>query len=125
MERKLETGWRLPEFVVILNTELKASWCLLEMAGNQRADRARWRGQRTSSTERELSKRQRMKTSERHKEESRKVTDRARQTAACERMVHWSINEATAKGRVLLADSPGDLYSMGRKQGYKQTLVAR
>lgn len=52
-----ETGWRLPEFVVILNTELKVSWCLLETAGNQRADREQWKGQRTSSIERELSER--------------------------------------------------------------------
>lgn len=52
-----ETGWRLPEFVVILNTELKVSWCLLERAGNQRADREQWKGQRTSSIERELSER--------------------------------------------------------------------
>lgn len=46
-----ETGWRLPEFVVIQNTELKVSWCLLEMAGNQRADREQRRGQRTSYIE--------------------------------------------------------------------------
>lgn len=50
-----ETGWRLPEFVVILNTELKVSWCLLETAGNQRADGEQWKGQRTSSIEKELS----------------------------------------------------------------------
>lgn len=52
-----ETGWRLPEFVVILNTELKVSWCLLETAGNQRADREQWKGQRTSSIEKQLSER--------------------------------------------------------------------
>lgn len=44
---EVETGWRLPEFVVILNTELKVSWCLLETAGNQRAKREQWKGQRT------------------------------------------------------------------------------
>lgn len=49
--REAETGWRLLEFVVIQNTELKASRCLLETAGNQRADREHWKGQRTSSTE--------------------------------------------------------------------------
>lgn len=49
-----ETSWRLPEFVVILDTALKVSWCLLETAGNQRADREQWR---TSSIEMELSER--------------------------------------------------------------------
>lgn len=52
-----ETGWRLLEFVVILNTEPKVSWCLLETAGNQRVDRERRKGQRTSSIEKELSER--------------------------------------------------------------------
>lgn len=33
-----ETGCQLPEFVVILDTELKASSCLPETAGNQSAD---------------------------------------------------------------------------------------
>lgn len=70
-----ETGWRLPEFVVILNTELKVSWCLLETAGNQRADREQWKGQRTSSIEKGLSERG-LKTSERYKRKSRKrLTD--------------------------------------------------
>lgn len=78
MERKLETGWLLPEFVVILNTELKVSWCLLETAGNQRADREQWKGQRTSSTEKELSEKG-LKTSERHKGNGeRRVRDHAR-----------------------------------------------
>ena len=70
-----ETGWRLPEFVVILNTELKVSWCLLETAGNQRADREQWKGQRTSSIEKELSETG-LKTSERHKgNRERRTTD--------------------------------------------------
>lgn len=59
-----EAGWWLPEFVGILNTELEVSWCLLETAGNQRADREPWKGQRTSSIENELSERD---SSERHK----------------------------------------------------------
>lgn len=45
-----ETVWRPLEFVVILNTELKASWCLQETAGNHRADTDLQRGRRTGST---------------------------------------------------------------------------
>lgn len=73
-----ETGWRLPEFVVILNTEVKVSWSLLQTAGNQRADREQWKGQRTSFIEKELSEK-RLKTSERHTENrERGLTDYAR-----------------------------------------------
>lgn len=50
-----ETGWRLHEFVVIPNTELKVSRCLLEPAGNQRADREQQKGQRTRSIEKKCS----------------------------------------------------------------------
>lgn len=78
-----ETGWRLPEFVVILNTELKVSWCLLETAGNQRADREQWKGQRTSFTEKkELSERG-LKTSEGHKGNRDKTTDRHKHMRGC------------------------------------------
>lgn len=49
-----EPGWRLFKFVVILNTELKVSWCLLEPAGNQRVDTEQWKGQRTTFIEKTL-----------------------------------------------------------------------
>lgn len=70
-----ETGWRLPEFVVILNTELKVSWCLLETAGNQRADGEQWKGQRTSSTEKELSERDSRQARGIKEIEKRRLTD--------------------------------------------------
>lgn len=53
-----ETVWRPLEFVVILNTELKVSWCLLETAGNHRADTDLQRGQRTRSTGKKLLERE-------------------------------------------------------------------
>lgn len=45
-KEKLRQAGGCGEFVVIPNTELKVSWCLLETAENQRADRAQYKGTR-------------------------------------------------------------------------------
>ena len=46
-----EKGCWLPEFVVILNTDWRVSWCLQETTGSQSADRELWEGERTRSIE--------------------------------------------------------------------------